>query len=231
MPMIYRGYCPECGHEWDGLRRSVVCGHIDFQKPETYRSYSCPRCVVDLYVPRRLTRSAWVRWVSENASELTRSPLRFAACELGVRVDQQALGVIARSPLLFRACERVASILAQARSRYVAVSIDIGTMACPDCGDPLTVGDPDTVHSVCPECESRAARWVSEFCPEIVLVDYSPLDDSDVRRVIHHLKDLAERPKEPLPQSTLALPTIGCRSPLWDRELDGSIHTDEHHMP
>ena len=29
----------------------IECGPVDFQKPETHRCYSCPRCVVELYVP------------------------------------------------------------------------------------------------------------------------------------------------------------------------------------
>jgi len=129
MPTNSRGYCLECGHEWDGLRRRIACGRVNFREPETYRCYSCRRCIVDLCVPRRLNRSYWLRWVSENASELTRSPLLFKACELGVCIDRRALVVITRSPLLFRACERVSSILAGARSRYVAVPKDIGMMA------------------------------------------------------------------------------------------------------
>ena len=99
---------------------------------------------------------AHVRWVSENASELTREPLHLAACELGVRADHRGIAVIARSPLLLRVCERVAGILAAAGSRYATVAIDIGTPECPDCGDPLSIGDLDANPSVCPECESRA---------------------------------------------------------------------------
>jgi hypothetical protein len=227
MPVGYRGCCPECDHRWDGLRRTFACGHIDFRKPETYRSYSCPRCFVELHVPRRLSRSSWLRWVSENASELTRSPLRFAACELGVRVDPRTLAVIARSPLLFRASERVACILAGAGSRYASVPIDIGAMDCPDCGDPLAIGDLDANPAVCPECESGAASWTGETGPEIAMVDYVPLDDEMVRRVILHLQELAEPSKDFRPESTLALPAAEGWSLLWDRELDGMIGVSE----
>ena len=136
----YRSYCLDCRHQWDWVRSRIECGHIHFQKSETNRWYFCQRCFLDLFVPRRLNRSTWLRWVSENASELSRSPLMFKACELGVVVDRQSLEVIARSPLLFRACEIVASILAGSRSSYVPASIEIGTMECPGCGDRMAIG-------------------------------------------------------------------------------------------
>ena len=229
MPVGCRGLCLECGHQWDGLRRAVTCGHVDFQKPETYWSYSCPRCFVDLHVPRRLSRGAWMRWVSENASELTRAPLHFAACDLGVRVDHRALAVIARSPLLLRTCERVAGILAAAGSRYATVAIDIGTLECPDCGDPLLIGDLDANPSVCPGCESPSGSWTDDSGPEAVLVDYFPLEDGVVRRVILHLKELAEPPRKLNSERTPALPSVEVRGSLWDREMDGLLSTKEHH--
>jgi hypothetical protein len=221
MPTNSRGYCPECGHEWDGFRRRIACGQVNFREPETYRCYTCARCSVDLCVPRRLNRSSWLRWVSENASELTRSPLLLRACELGVCVDQRALVVITRSPLLFRACERVSSVLAGARSRYVAVPIDIGMMACPDCGDQLTIGKLGADASICPNCESRCARWISEHHPEVIFVDYSPLNDGAARRVILHLKELAAHAKDQHSKWNHDLPTSEVHGPLWDREMDG----------
>ena len=48
----FRGYCLDCGHQRDWLRSRIACGHIDFQKPETYRWYFCQRCFLDLLVPR-----------------------------------------------------------------------------------------------------------------------------------------------------------------------------------
>ena len=83
----FRGQCSDCGHEWDGLWRRMACGRIDFHDASTYRRYVCTRCEVELDVARFASRSGWLRWVSQNASELTQSPLDFAASELGVRVD------------------------------------------------------------------------------------------------------------------------------------------------
>ncbi len=221
MPSRFRGYCLNCAHQWDDLRWWIHCGPIDFQTPETYRCYFCPRCFVELYVSRRLSRSSWLRWVSENASELTRSPLLFSASELGVRVNQQALQVISRSPLLFETCERVSSILAKSRSRYVPVPIDIGTMACAGCGDPMRVGCVETNLLVCPKCESPSARSISEHHAEVVLEDYSPLKDEEVRRVILHLRELAEYREDHLSMNKLGLPIPESWGPLWDCELDG----------
>ncbi len=220
--MLFRfdGRCADCGHEWEGLRRRIVCGPIEFHEPETCWCHSCARCFVELSVPRQLSRSSWLRWVTQNASELTRSPLSFAACELGVRVDLQSLEVISRSPLLFLACERVSSVLCRVRSRYVAAPIDIGTIECPDCRDPMTLGDPDRVPLVCPECEHPSAESVSEQYAGTVLVDYWPLAEEDVRRVILHLEELAEPFQGRLRKSVLALPAAEVMGPLWDRHVD-----------
>jgi hypothetical protein len=173
-------------------------------------------------VPRRLSRSAWLRWVSENASELTRSPLVFTACELGVRVDLQALGAISRSPLLSEACERVSRIFAGARSRYVPVPIDIGAIACTGCGNDMTIGCSETNSLVCPTCESHSARSIGEQHPEPILVDYIPLEDEEVRRVVHRLTALAACSEgHDYPTRKLALPAPSNRDLLWDCELDG----------
>ncbi len=221
--MLFRfhGRCLDCDHEWDGLRRRIACGRTDLHEPDAFWCYQCARCVVELYVPRQLTRDAWLRWVSQNASELTRSPLDFTASELGVRVDLQSLDVISRSPLLFRVCERVSSILAGTRSRYVRVPIEIGHLECPACEHPMTVGDRESHFVVCPECKSRSAVSTSENYAGVVLVDYSPLADEDVRRVILHLQQLAEPLKDRGSKTIIVLPTIEGIGPLWDRQLDG----------
>ncbi len=217
----YRSYCLDCRHQWDWVRSRIECGHIHFQKSETNRWYFCQRCFLDLFVPRRLNRSTWLRWVSENASELSRSPLMFKACELGVVVDRQSLEVIARSPLLFRACEIVASILAGSRSSYVPASIEIGTMECPGCGDRMAIGDFNTDPLACPECESRTTRSIGAPAPVTFLVDYWPLDDKEVRRVVLHLKQLAEYSGDSQIEGKLAFVTSDREGFLWDKELDG----------
>jgi len=166
MSFSFRGSCLDCGHQWDALCRVYVCGQVDFQEPATYRCYFCPTCFVHLYVPRLLNRSSYLRWVYENASEVTSSPLLLKACDLGVRVDLRSLAVIARSPLLFGACERVARILAGTRSRYLPVPIDIGTMTCANCRDLMLDGDIEGNGLVCPRCQSHSARSTGEHHPE-----------------------------------------------------------------
>jgi hypothetical protein len=188
MPLSFRGHCPDCGHDWDGVTTSVDCGCIDFpgcdlrlirsvfqaaqaapaaipplrrarsfvagaggfwrfclavckmrtffQHAETYGCYVCSRCFGELDVPRRLNRRCWLPWVGEHAVLIT------------------------RSQLVFTACERVARILAGARSRHVPVPIDIGSIECPDCGDPMAIGTIDTNSLVCPLCKSCSARRV-----------------------------------------------------------------------
>ncbi len=229
MAFRFRGSCRGCGHEWDGLGRVFECGRIDIPRPEAHRSYVCPKCYVHLYVPRQLSRAAYLRWVYENTSELSRSPLFLAASELGVRVQEQSLAVIARSALLFEASQRVARILAGATSRYLPVSIDIGSIKCPDCCEPMLAGDIDSNILVCPSCEGRMARSLGDHHPETVLVDYRPLEGELVRGVILHLERLAGHAK--ISNSKRALPDgrapewIGAdaevASPLWDLELDG----------
>ncbi len=232
MTFSFHGSCLDCGHQWDGLCRVYACGQVDFQEPATYRCYFCPRCFVHLYLPCQLNRSSWLRWVDENASEVTSSPLLFQACELGVRVDLQSLAVIARSPLLFRACERVARILAMERSRYLPVPINIGTMNCTNCRDPMLDGEIKSNTLVCPQCESQSARSNGEHHPETVFVDYRPLDDDLVRGVILYLRRLAEHctnshPKRAMTSPSgedLIAPDAQALDPLWDHELDGDAY-------
>jgi hypothetical protein len=149
------------------------------------------------------------------------------ACEFGVRIDPESLEVITRSPLLFRACEKVAGILAAAGSRYAAIPIDIGTIECPDCGDPLRAGELEVKPPACPRCGGQAARWIGGFCTEVALVDYSPLDDAEIRLVVHYLEGLAECSKDTYSKETPAFPYVGWQGLLWDRDLDGSTHTHE----
>jgi hypothetical protein len=225
MPAHLRGHCLDCGHDWDGHHWWIACGPVDFRQPESYRCYFCPRCAIDLCVPRRLTRSSWLRWISENASELTRSPLLLRACELGVWIDLQALQVISRSPLLFQACERVSGILAGTGSSYLPVPIDIGMMTCPGCCNLMEIGCLQSSLSVCPQCESQSARTISEDRAESSLVNYSPIDDKEVRRAILHLKTLAQHPEDRRPEKMLAFASPESRGALWDHELDGRTHS------
>jgi hypothetical protein len=176
---------------------------------------------LSLLVPRRLNRSSWLRWVFENASELTRSPLRFNACELGVVVDQQSLDVIARSPLLFRACEIVASRLAGVQSPYIPVAIDAPSMECPSCGDGMALGDMGTEPSACPQCESQHTRSSRGHAPATFLVDYFPIDGKEIRRVFLHLKQLAEPSCDSESNENIAFEIPQDCGLLWDQELDG----------
>jgi hypothetical protein len=193
MRFRFRALCPYCGYAWDGPFIRFDCGWIDFERPESYRSYFCPGCLDHLCVPRELSRRSYLRWVYQNAAETTRAPLDFRACELGVMVDPQSLDVIARSPLLFKACERVARVLGETNWPYVAVPIDIGAMACPDCGDAMCDGSIETTALVCPRCEGASATAFGEEIGESARVAYHPLDDDVVRAIIDHLEALAGR--------------------------------------
>lgn len=223
MPSQLRGHCLDCGHDWDGLQWRIACGPVDIRKPESSRSYFCPRCFIDLCVPRWLTRSSWLRWISENASEMTRAPLQLDACELGVWIDSRALQVISRSPFLFQACERVSGILAATRLSYVPVPIDIGMMTCPGCDHSMEIGCLESSFSVCPQCSSQSARSIGGLCSEGLLVNYSPLSDEEVSRVTLHLKALAEHGEDRRFEKMLVLASPASRGALWDQELDGSM--------
>jgi hypothetical protein len=167
-----------------------------FQHPNTYRRYFCPRCVVQLHLPRLLNRRFWLGWVTENA------------------------GYVSHWPLVFRTCEMVARLLAGARSNYELVAIDPGAIVCPDCGDRMAFGDIHTNPLVCPRCQGRAARRAPGL-GGIILVTPIPAGDDGVRQVIAHLTGLAERPAGSHLKGALAPPTFEGRAPLWDRELDG----------
>ncbi len=228
----FRGSCLDCGHQWDGLCRVYECGQVDFHEPGSYRRHFCPKCFAHLYVPRLLNRSSYLRWVYENATEVTSSPLLLKACDCGVRVDLQSLAVIARSPLLFEACERVARSLAATRSRYLPVPIDIGPMTCANCCEPMLDGEIERNALVCPQCESHSARSNGDRHPETVYVDYRPLDGDLVRGIVHHLEGLAEHRTNNHSKRALTRPsdqdliTAGGQvvEPLWDHELDGESY-------
>jgi hypothetical protein len=248
MPLGFRGHCPDCNYDWDGKTWSVDCGRINFpgcdlrlmwslfqttqglpsatdppgrarsfvtavggfgrfcltvckaetffQHLETHRCYVCSRCFVELVVPRRLNRRSWLAWVAEHVANIT------------------------RSPLLFRACERVALILAGARSSHAPVPIDIGAIDCMDCGDRMEPGNINTNPLVCPRCKTRSARPIRGHPPWIIPMDYGSPDGEAVRRVILHLKELAENPKGHHPEGALTIPTYEGTASLWDRELD-----------
>jgi hypothetical protein len=168
-----------------------------------------------------MSRAGWLGWVSQNASELTGPPLYFTACELGVRVDVQSLDVISRSPLLFRVCERVSSILAGTRSRYLPVPVELGSLECPDCGVRITDHEAHADELVCPECTTPRAVATSEEHAGVVLVDYTPLAAGEVRRMILHLEQLAEPPKEMYSKGLPVAAGLQAIEPLWDRQLDG----------
>ena len=180
--MVYRfrGRCLACGHDWDGLRRRIECGRVDFAEPESYRCQSCARCVVELYIPRQQSRiSLAALGFTKRFGDDSRST-GFAG--LRARRDDRPAGVevISRSTVLFRACERVSSNVAASSSKYVCASVDIGEMTCPDCDEAFELGELETELLVCPVCEERSAAWTSEIQPLRVRVDYSPLDAGDV---------------------------------------------------
>jgi hypothetical protein len=165
-----------------------------FHHPKTYRCYFCPRCIIELRLPRRLNRRFWLAWVSENAHR------------------------IGESPLLFSTCERVACILAGARSNSEPVAIDLAAIVCPDCGDRMAIGEIHANPVVCPRCQGRSAR-----CGEhrITTIDPPPRDDEADRRMIAHLKGLAKRPRGSHPEGALTPASFDDPAPLWDRDLDG----------
>jgi hypothetical protein len=167
-----------------------------FQHPKTYRRYFCPRCVVEVCLPRLLNRRFWLGWVSENA------------------------GCISHWPLLFTTCEMVARVLAGARSNDELVAIEPGAIVCPGCGDRMAIGDIHTSPLVCPRCHGRSARR-APGPGGIIMVTPIPAGEDGVRQVIAHLKGLAEKPVGSHLTGALAPPTVEGPAALWDRELDG----------
>jgi hypothetical protein len=176
---------------------SYPCGPIEYQDVESYRRYFCSRCFVHLNVPRVVDRNSWLNWIAGDARQ------------------------IAERPLLISAHERIARTLAESRSRYTPVTIDIGTMVCPDCSESMVLGGIDSNRVHCPRCASPSAsslgisRFVSLFGEE------NEVDEEGVRRVIDRLKLLSQprkRSREKAPRQTCLSETV---DPLWDRELDG----------
>jgi hypothetical protein len=134
MPAMFRGRCPDCEHEWEAVSLSFTCGSYDFPDQEVYRRYFCSRCFVHLNVPRVLDRNSWLNSIAGNARQ------------------------IAECPLLNKTHERIAMRFAEARSRYVPISIDIGTLSCPNCREPMAPGDIDSNPLSCPRCQRQSAR-------------------------------------------------------------------------
>jgi hypothetical protein len=85
----------------------------------------------------------------------------------------------------------------------------------------MTTGRLETRYWICPNCENPSARSISEHHEENVLVDYFPLKDEAVHRMVLHLKELAECPEDHDAKKVLAIPTAVSQSPLWDWEVDG----------
>lgn len=135
MPFEFRGHCSSCHHEWEGLLfSSAIAGPLDCLRPETYSTYYCGRCCRGLLVSRELDRNSWQPWLADKSH------------------------AIRRCALLKQACEKISAILSSARTSYVPVQIDIGSVTCPTCREEMPPGSIDTVSLVCPHCGSHAGR-------------------------------------------------------------------------
>jgi hypothetical protein len=152
MPGEFRGRCVDCGHEWEALEYGYCAGCIDYQKPETYHCYFCPKCCVHLYVPRLVDANSWHRWLAANADNVR----DFAILRL--------------------ACEKLSAILSSRRTIYAPTEIDIGPLNCLECNEPMQLGTIGNSSLVCPNCGSRTARALGIHA--IVTVRTEPADDA-----------------------------------------------------
>lgn len=177
---------------------SHVCGPIDDQAIDSYRCYFCSRCFVHLSIPRVADRNSWLNWIAGDARQ------------------------IAECPLLLSVHEKIARIFAESKSYYAPVTIDVGTIACPDCSEPMVPGDIESNPLRCPQCASMSASYlgiscfISEFAGENTVSDLL-----DRHRAFLRLKTLSQpkkRPREAAARETFASEAV---EPLWDRELDG----------
>ena len=126
-------------------------GRVDFDEPENFQCRSCARCVVELYVPRLLCRNSWLRWVSQNASELTRSPLQLSACEFGVTIELEQARGDRRSALFFSLPSGFpASCREPGQDTRSGGRLNLALMICPDCGQLLGSGELDSQILVLP---------------------------------------------------------------------------------
>src|SRR5262249_42001628 len=113
-----------------------------------------------------------------------------------------------------------------------SVPIDIRTVHCTDCHEPMLDGDIESNPLICRDCHARSSKIIGDCSPEKVFVDYHPLGDKLIQGVILHLNRLAESSKPPLDKRKRALASardqcyaIGVIvDPLWDQELDSEGH-------
>jgi hypothetical protein len=196
MPAMFQGHCPDCGHDWEAVTVSYLCGPIEYQAPETYRRYFCARCFAHLNVPRVVDRISWLNWIAGHAYQ------------------------IAECPSLIIPHERIARALAESRSHYAPVIIDIGTIACPDCSEQMVVGDIDSNSLNCPRCANRSARSRGIRSMVTLRRDCDGPAQEDIGGVIDHLKKLSRPRMRPVDKTIHELSPSEGVDPLWDPELD-----------
>ena len=66
MGWSFRVTCPDCLHEWEGIRTSCRLGRwSELDDPgidDGFRSWFCPRCYFLLRIPRTSERNVWRKW-------------------------------------------------------------------------------------------------------------------------------------------------------------------------
>jgi hypothetical protein len=128
----FRVTCQDCRHEWEGIEASWRIGPSFCMDPGNSQSLFCPRCYLRVYLPRVIARDTWRWWYETCLAE--KQPI---------------------SPFQRAIMTRIDVSLASAK-RYVPTSLDIGSIECPKCKQPMENGSKDGDRLVCPQCGGRS---------------------------------------------------------------------------
>lgn len=130
----FRARCPDCSHEWEGISTSAWLDPFPPGKSleefrATLRSWCCPSCCHNLYLPRVIDFNAWKKF----RARLTDS-----------------------TPYLKFLASRIENHLDPARP-YIPTLVDLNPGDCPRCGEPFVEGEDEFIALICPNCRARNA--------------------------------------------------------------------------
>jgi DNA-directed RNA polymerase subunit RPC12/RpoP len=140
----FRIACPDCRHTWEGIVVTSEIGLWSALEPDNHQSLFCPRCYYRLYLPRTIDRASWRKWYKDFLNS-KRAQLPF-----------------------FRQIAEFLDAYLSAAAWHAPVTVQLGTVKCPDCSLPMEESLESGDRLVCPRCGNRSAV-LSEYESHIQL--------------------------------------------------------------